>query len=76
MLQRREISRRSLAAVLFNFPLMTIKVIAAIHWQALRLWLKGCKVYDHPMHDVSKQGSNGFSGHGAEHHTLVTEKRK
>lgn len=24
-----------------GFPLMTIKIIAAIHWQALRLWLKG-----------------------------------
>ncbi len=24
-----------------KYPLMTVKVIAAIHWQALRLWLKG-----------------------------------
>jgi len=23
-------------------------VIGAIHWQALRLWLKGTPVYDHP----------------------------
>jgi len=50
LLRRREISARSLASVLLNFPLMTLRVIAAIHWQALRLWLKGCRVYSHPMH--------------------------
>jgi DUF1365 family protein len=50
VLRRREITARSLASVLLGFPLMTVKVIAAIHWQALRLWLKGCKVYEHPMH--------------------------
>jgi DUF1365 family protein len=27
---------------------MTMKVIVAIHWQALRLWMKGSPVYDHP----------------------------
>jgi hypothetical protein len=25
----------------FAMPLMTLGVVAAIHWQALRLWLKG-----------------------------------
>ncbi|MEE4217525.1 MAG: DUF1365 domain-containing protein [Xanthomonadales bacterium] len=52
ILQRREISARSLAAVLFNFPLMTVKVVAAIHWQALRLWLKSVPVHDHPGKQV------------------------
>lgn len=27
---------------------MTAKVVFAIHWQALRLWLKRNPVYDHP----------------------------
>lgn len=27
-----------------KYPLMTIKVIAAIHWEALRLWKKGLKL--------------------------------
>jgi DUF1365 family protein len=27
---------------------MTLKVIAAIHWEALRLWLKRVPVHDHP----------------------------
>jgi DUF1365 family protein len=39
-------------------PAMTSKVIAAIHWQALRLWLKGCRVYDHPKnHDTAARSA-------------------
>jgi DUF1365 family protein len=48
VLQRKEISAGSLAGVLIRFPLMTLKIIAAIHWQALKLWLKGAPVHDHP----------------------------
>ena len=48
VLQRREITPASLAAVLIRFPLMTMKIIGAIHWQALKLWLKGAPVHDHP----------------------------
>ena len=47
-LRRQEIGAGSLAAALAGHPLMTGKVIAAIHWQALKLWLKGSPVYDHP----------------------------
>lgn len=47
-MERREISARSLAGVLARFPLHTLKVIGAIHWQALKLWLKRCPVYRHP----------------------------
>lgn len=47
-LKRTEISGPALARVLAGYPLMTLKVIAAIHWQALKLWLKGAPVYDHP----------------------------
>ncbi|MEZ5649773.1 MAG: DUF1365 domain-containing protein [Burkholderiaceae bacterium] len=47
-LQRRPISGTSLAATLARFPWMTARVIVAIHWQALRLWLRGVPVHDHP----------------------------
>ena len=47
LLRRREITPAALARVLLAFPLMTVKVVAAIHWQALKLWLKRCPVYNH-----------------------------
>lgn len=47
-LRRREISPQNLARMLLAHPPMTLKVITLIHWQALRLWLKGAKFYVHP----------------------------
>lgn len=47
-LQRRPLTGRTLAACLLRYPWMTARVIFAIHWQALRLWLKRTPVYDHP----------------------------
>jgi DUF1365 family protein len=47
-LARRPLTGASLARVLWRYPLMTAKVIGAIHWQALRLWLKHTPVHDHP----------------------------
>ena len=48
VLQRRPIDAQSLSRVLWRYPLMTARVVGAIHWQALRLWLKRNPVYDHP----------------------------
>jgi DUF1365 family protein len=47
-LTRRELTPRNLARVLLSYPPMTLKVITMIHWQALRLWLKGARFYVHP----------------------------
>lgn len=48
MLERRPINSANLARALVRFPFMTGQVIFGIHWQALRLWLKGIPIYDHP----------------------------
>ena len=47
-LRRVPIGGAALAGTLLRFPWMTVQVIAAIHWQALRLWLKRVPVHDHP----------------------------
>ena len=46
-LERKPWESKELIQVLVNYPLMTVKVIAAIHWQALRLWLKRAPVFTH-----------------------------
>ncbi len=38
--RRRDLTSRAALAALAAIPLMTLKVVAAIHWEALRLWLK------------------------------------
>ena len=40
---RRELTDAALIAAFFRLPLMTFGVVAAIHWQAFQLWLKGAR---------------------------------
>ena len=47
-LTRREISTVSLNAVLLRYPLMTARIVAAIYWHALLLWIKGTPFFTHP----------------------------
>jgi DUF1365 family protein len=46
--QRRELTDAALLRVFFAMPLMTAKVVAAIHWEAVRLWLKGLSIIPRP----------------------------
>ncbi len=46
--RRRALSNGSLLGVLATYPLLTLKVIAAIHWHAFRLWLKGIGLRPRP----------------------------
>jgi DUF1365 family protein len=47
-LRRREIGAASLAAALARHPFASLRVLAAIYWQALRLWAKGAPFHPHP----------------------------
>ena len=47
-LRRREITTASLAATLARYPVSSLRVLAAIYWQALRLWAKGVPFHPHP----------------------------
>ncbi|MGD8396073.1 MAG: DUF1365 domain-containing protein [Candidatus Eiseniibacteriota bacterium] len=48
VLERRALTAANLARVLVRHPLMTLEVIAAIHWQALKLVAKRCPTCVHP----------------------------
>lgn len=48
VLTRREISTCALASALVRFPLMTLKVFAAIYFHAAKLWIKRCPASSHP----------------------------
>lgn len=43
---REAITDARLAGLLLRYPLLTLKVIAAIHYEALKLWLKGVPLTD------------------------------
>jgi DUF1365 family protein len=47
-LRGQPVTSSSLMLALCAFPFMTLRVITAIHWQALKLWLKGVPFFGHP----------------------------
>jgi uncharacterized protein len=62
---RRALSTIQLLRAFFAFPLVTLKIMAAIHWEALRLWLKGARLA--PRHEAGRDAglvsgkSNNYS---------------
>jgi len=51
--RRRALTSRALLRSFFALPLVSFKVMAAIHWEALRLWLKGARLVPRP--DVAEK---------------------
>jgi len=45
--ERREITGSSLFRMLVSYPIVTLKVVFGIYWQAYRLWRKGVPFYGH-----------------------------
>lgn len=57
--KREDLSDRSLARCLIRYPLLTLKVMAGIHWEALWLWLKGAPVFAHKSAGAATKGGLG-----------------
>lgn len=55
--RRRALSSTVLLHAFVSLPLVTFKIFAAIHWEALRLWLKGIALAPRPDRP-RPQGSN------------------
>lgn len=45
---RKALTTFTLLAALWSAPLLTAKVVGGIHWEALRLWLKGMRLVPRP----------------------------
>ena len=60
-LQRAPMTARTLASALLRYPMMTLRVIAGIHWQALRLWIKRVPIHDHPTTRRASPRHDAFS---------------
>lgn len=58
---RKEISGRSLLAMALALPPASLKVIVAIHWEALRLWMKKLKLFRRPAPPADDFSTSGAS---------------
>lgn len=50
--RKRPLSDHALLGAMAAMPFLTIKVVAAIHWEALKLWLKGVPLTRKPPAEV------------------------
>jgi len=55
--RRRALTTRALLRSFFALPLVTLKIVAAIHWEALRLWLKGARLVQRPNPATANAGN-------------------
>ncbi|QGT77660.1 DUF1365 family protein [Guyparkeria halophila] len=61
--QRRELTDRRLMLEALRIPFLTFKVIGLIHWQALKIWLKGGRFHKSPPPPASEVSSCPLSRH-------------
>lgn len=54
----QDLTTKNLLAVAIKFPFNTLKVVALIHWWALKIWLKGGKFHKTPRHLQKVQHSH------------------
>ena len=70
--RRRALTSRALLRSFVALPLVSLKVMAAIHWEALRLWLKGARLVPRP-NAAEQLGSETTLATGKSH-TYITSR--
>lgn len=46
--QRKDLTTASVADAFLRIPLVTLKVVGGIHWEAMKLWFKGIRFFGRP----------------------------
>lgn len=46
--RKKELTDRALLAAFFTIPLLTLRVVGGIHWEALKIWLKRVRLVTRP----------------------------
>jgi uncharacterized protein len=67
--RRRPLTTKALLRSFFSLPLVTFKIVAAIHWEALRLWLKGARLLARPNAASPNPGLNILASDGGNDYT-------
>ena len=57
----KPLTKRSAAIAPLRFPFTPLSVLFKIYWHALRLWLKGTPIYDHPSNENAKSDLSASS---------------
>jgi DUF1365 family protein len=72
--RRRALTTMALMRSFVALPLVTLKIVAAIHWEALRLWLKGARLIPRPAAAGAKAETLPF-GEGNQYARLALPAR-
>jgi uncharacterized protein len=59
---RRTLTTKELLRSFVALPAVTVKIVAAIHWEALRLWLKGVRLVPRPNDKTAGSLANDTRG--------------
>lgn len=69
---RRRLGSGALLRSALALPLMTFKIMAAIHWEALRLWLKGARLQPRPAVPTALSGETTLAA--ADTHAYISRR--
>jgi DUF1365 family protein len=72
--RRHALTTMALLRSFIALPLLTLKIVAAIHWEALRLWLKGARLVPRPAAASAKAETLPF-GEGNQYARLALPAR-